>query len=264
MFDFMRAERPAGWVSEREACSDWFNSTFKEVDADMIESPESDRYLRCRDLPEEGSTISQYGEYGQEERFSFTVSVIDIAREIVIAEDENGEALEMPFDELANLDGRPMWNAMWAIDGEPSYEEIQEFNECGISVYEDDDGDWYFGIDGCGYDFYDAHWIKLYRKSGICWHSTEDKWLGELKRRVSSYVEMCADIPKDITWGDRHDLVKDAVEAALDPGRIERIARRHLRHLKIRQFFKRTDSVLTLDLPKCKYPRFRRRVSACD
>lgn len=264
MFDFNRAERPAGWVSEREACSDWFNSTFKEVDADMIESPESDRYLKCRDLPEEGSTISQYSEYGQEERFSFTVNAIDVAREIVIAEDDSGEVLEMPFDELSSLDGRPIWNAMWVIDGEPSYEEIQGFNECGISVYEDDDGDWYFGIDGCGYDFYDAHWIKLYRKYGICWHSTEDTWLDELKRRISSYVEMCADIPKDITWSDRHDLMKDAVETALDPNRIERIARRHLRHQKIRQFFKRIGSLLIPDLPKFKHSRSRYRVSACD
>ncbi len=157
-----------------------------------------------------------------------------------------------------------MWNAMWVIGGGPSYEEIQEFNECGISVYEDDDGGWYFGIDGCGYDFYDAHWIKLYRKYGICRHSTEDAWLGELKRRISSYVEMCSDIPKDITWSDRHDLMKDAVEAALNPSRIERIARRHLRHLKFHQFLKRIGSVLTLDLPKCKYPRSRRRVFACD
>lgn len=264
MFDFNRAERPAGWVSEREACSNWFNSTFKEVEADMIESPESDRCLRCRDLPEEGSTISQYGEYGQEERFSYTVNMVDTARQVVIATDEDGEVLEVPFDELANLDGRPMWNAMWVINGEPSYLEIQEFNECGISVYEDGDGGWYFGIDGCGYDFYDAHWIKLYREYGMCWHSTEDDWLDELRRRVSSYVEMCADVPKGITWSDRHDLIKDAVDAALDPGRIERITRRHLRHLKIRQLFKKFGSMLARGFLKSKHLGFGHHVSACD
>ncbi|WP_314039442.1 hypothetical protein [Slackia exigua] len=133
MFDFKRSEMPAGWVTEREACNKWFNSTFKQIDVDMIESMESDRYLWCRDLPEEGSTISQYGEYGQEERFSYAISIVDGVREIVVAEDEEGEVLDVPFDELANLDGRPMWNIMWLIDGEPSPQEIQEFNECGIS-----------------------------------------------------------------------------------------------------------------------------------
>lgn len=264
MFDFKRAERPAGWVTEREACSDWFNSTFKEVDVGAIESPEYDRYLRCRNLPEEGSTISQYGEYSQEDRFSYTIGVVDTMREIVVAQDEDGDVVVIPFDEIENLDGRPMWNAMWVINGEPSYQEIQEFNECGISVYEDEDGDWYFGIDGCGYDFYDAHWVKLYREYGICWHSTEDSWLRELERRVTSYIEMCADVPKGITWSDRNDLMKDAADAVLDPTRIEKIANRGLRHLKMRRFVNKVASMLAGDLPRGKHLGFRHPVSACD
>ena len=30
-----------------------------------------------------------------------------------------------------------------------------------------------FGIDGAGYDFYEDHWIPLYKERGIQWHDKE-------------------------------------------------------------------------------------------
>lgn len=93
MFDFKRVDEPAGWVSEKEACKEWLNSSFREIDADAIESLEDGLYLRCRDLPEEGSTISRYGEYGREDRFAYTVREVDLESEVVIAEDEDQERI---------------------------------------------------------------------------------------------------------------------------------------------------------------------------
>lgn len=43
--------------------------------------------------------------------------------------------------------------------------------DCGFRIYESDDfGGYIFGIDGAGYDFYDAHWIPLYKARGLRWH----------------------------------------------------------------------------------------------
>lgn len=263
MFDFARAERPASWMTESEACRKWFESTFKPISVDAIESSDNDHYLRCRDLPEVGSTISLYGEYGCEERFYYTVTGVDIGKEMVFAEGENGEEITIPFVELANLDDSPIWNTVWVLDDEPTYQELQELNDCDISVYEDCDGNWYFGIDGANYDFYEKHWLKLYRRRGICWHSTQDLWMGELEERISSYVEMCAEMPTDITWKDRSDVLRDAVDVVLDPKGIERFVRRRLRAIRLKQVLSKLDRVVSgKGSRRSRKPR--RLVPACD
>lgn len=264
MFDFKRAEKPAGWVSEMEACRKWFDSCFKEVDADMVESFENDRFLKCLDLPAKGTSISSYGEFGLNEPFPYYVSGIDLDREVIKAEAKNGTALEIPIEDLKNQEGGPDQNELWILDEKPTPHEIKEFNDCGVSVYKDDEDNYYLGIDGYGYDPYETHWIKLYRAYGICMHSTEDDWLDELRHRVSSYVEMCADIPKDLTRSNRRNLMKELVDATLDPNRIERITKQHLQCLRVHRFFKRTSSMLAGDRPKSKHLGREHHVSSCD
>ena len=73
----------------------------------------------------------------------------------------------------------PMWGTMWQFgDSADDYwlEEmggIQVMSECGFRIYESDEWGYFFGIDGAGYDFYEAHWIPLYRKRGLQWHDPE-------------------------------------------------------------------------------------------
>ena len=50
---------------------------------------------------------------------------------------------------------------------------IKVMSDCGFRIYESDDWGYFFGIDGCGYDFYEAHWIPAYRKRGLQWHDPE-------------------------------------------------------------------------------------------
>lgn len=132
---------------------------------------------------------------------------------------------------------------MWVLDSKPSPQEIQEFNDCGISVFEDEDGGWYFGVDGCGYDFYEAHWIDLYRHLGICHHSTENQWLEDLSCRICSYIEMCAEIPADVSWRDRHRLLGDVAKQVLGVRQIERAMKSRLRRLRLRKIF---DGIVTM------------------
>ena len=73
----------------------------------------------------------------------------------------------------------PMWGTMWAFgdsidnwwleDGG-----LQIMADCGFRIYEQEDYDYIFGIDGAGYSFYDEHWIPLYKARGLKWHKEED------------------------------------------------------------------------------------------
>ena len=43
-------------------------------------------------------------------------------------------------------------------------------SECGFRIYENDEIGYFFGIDKAGYDFYESHWVPLYKKRGLLWH----------------------------------------------------------------------------------------------
>ena len=59
----------------------------------------------------------------------------------------------------------PMWGTMWSFGDSADdwwLEEgdgIQALSECGFRIYEHEEFGYFFGIDGCGCDFYEAHWL---------------------------------------------------------------------------------------------------------
>ncbi|NUJ17419.1 hypothetical protein FKN04_12620 [Bacillus glycinifermentans] len=69
----------------------------------------------------------------------------------------------------------PIWETMWTFKHE--YDEVwakknlDKMKECGFWVYESKELGLFFGIDGGGYDFYDSHWIPLYKARGLKYHS---------------------------------------------------------------------------------------------
>ena len=71
-----------------------------------------------------------------------------------------------------------MWGTMWTfsedLDEDWVRENLDKVAKCGFRIYEDyKTGDIYIGIDGAGYNFYEAHWIPLYEARGLKWHSDE-------------------------------------------------------------------------------------------
>lgn len=78
--------------------------------------------------------------------------------------------------EVDRDDWFPMYGTMWAFGSmfDTSWLEdqknLQAMANCGFRIYEQEDYDYIFGIDGCGYDFYEAHWIPLYKARGLHWH----------------------------------------------------------------------------------------------
>lgn len=83
----------------------------------------------------------------------------------------------------------PMWGTMWAfgeqldndwLDGKYCENGLQAMADCGFRIYEQEDYGYIFGIDGAGYDFYEAHWIPLYKARGLHWHKEESDVVGTL------------------------------------------------------------------------------------
>lgn len=99
---------------------------------------------------------------------------------------DDGTAVEVGEDdfEVDRDDYLPMWGTMWSFrDSADNWwleedDGIRIMSECGFRVYESEEFGYFFGIDGAGYSFYEAHWIPLYRKRGLQWHDVDED--GEL------------------------------------------------------------------------------------
>lgn len=82
--------------------------------------------------------------------------------------------LTTPENEYNYTDFLPMWGTMWtfgeSLDEDWARGNIEIMQECGFRVYESDDFGIIFGIDGAGYNFYESHWIPLYKARGLKWH----------------------------------------------------------------------------------------------
>ncbi len=69
----------------------------------------------------------------------------------------------------------PIWGTMWAftrhIDNIWLQEEgLEAMAKCGFRIFEQEDYGYIFGIEGAGYDFYEAHWVPLYKARRLKWH----------------------------------------------------------------------------------------------
>ena len=82
--------------------------------------------------------------------------------------------------EVLHDDFLPMWGWMWSFKDNLDEEWLTDHNgiklmsECGFRVYESNKWGYFFGIDGCGYDFYANHWCPLYKARGLQWHENAE------------------------------------------------------------------------------------------
>ena len=68
-------------------------------------------------------------------------------------------------------------------------------------MYESGEFGYFFGIDGAGYDFYECHWIPLYKARGLQWHDemTESgSYVIDEYRRSELYAGLLSYIVNDI------------------------------------------------------------------
>lgn len=126
----------------------------------------------------------EYEEYGKIEAY-------DGETEMFLVNLDNGEQVQVDESdmELTQDDDLPMWGTMWSFgdsaddwwlsDGEG----ISIMSECGFRIYEHEEYGYFFGIDGAGYDFYEAHWIPLYKARGLKWHDEAAEKEYQMRRK---------------------------------------------------------------------------------
>ena len=91
---------------------------------------------------------------------------------------DDGNTVEVGVDdfEVDRDSYLPMWGTMWSFgDSCDDYwleemDGIKKMSECGFRIYEHEEFGYFFGIDGCGYSFYEEHWLPLYKVRELHWH----------------------------------------------------------------------------------------------
>ena len=101
----------------------------------------------------------------------------------IVAVDYNHDnTQEYSFDDICSEPESylPMWSTMWTFGDQCDRNwlengGLQLMAECGFRIYECDELGYVFGIDGCGYSFYNEHWIPLYEARGLKWHDESEE-----------------------------------------------------------------------------------------
>lgn len=87
----------------------------------------------------------------------------------------NDETEDITYDELPMKGSQLAWPCahsylFWSSDADWNGF-VEAADQAGFLVFEHPEINGYFlGIDGGGYDFVDAHWVKLYNNLGLRWH----------------------------------------------------------------------------------------------
>lgn len=167
------------WVSEFSKFPQDMIQKLMSVDIDSwheVTKPSVGRRVYAFNLPEEKPDGTPYdgtenfGEVSECVNEDTYIVQLDDGESIMVKEDD------VELDEDSSL---PMWGWLWQFgDSADDYwlEEmggIQIMSDCGFRIYQNEEWGYFFGIDGCGYDFYEAHWLPLYRKRGLQWHDPD-------------------------------------------------------------------------------------------
>lgn len=174
-------------LTVKEATERWVNE-FSRFPHDMIEKLMSFDMDSWREVtvPATGDNISIWN-LPDEDAEGNMLDTIDDSGEIIeyvegkdlyLVRLNDGSKVLLAEDdfEVKQYELLPMWGWMWQFDDSADYYWLEELDgvramsECGFRVYKHEEWGYFFGIDGCGYDFYEVHWIPLYKNRGLQWH----------------------------------------------------------------------------------------------
>lgn len=173
---------PKTGMTIREATEEWVNRDMNEIDSEMIRTLMEYEYLDWTNVtpPQVGDSIyisfdTKGSGDGKITGITFDNSgekqyniELDDGREVTAYRDE----LEVVRDcEL------PIWGTLWSFkdpcDANWLEDNLETMAECGFTIIHSDKFGYFFGIDGAGYGFYEAHWIPLYKARGLHWHDED-------------------------------------------------------------------------------------------
>lgn len=158
------------------------------------------------DIPDELDTLEHGGEIDSYDKKNGTY-IIELYDGKKLSCSKND--FEIEYDNAL-----PIWGAMWSFgDGIDDWwleekDGIEIMSECGFRIYESDEFGYFFGIDGAGYDFYEAHWIPLYKARGLQWHDSAAEQKYQMERR--GYTK--GRLGKDLCWMDGDRVVEEVID----------------------------------------------------
>ena len=156
------------WVSTFNAYPRDMISLLMEAEPDdwrEVTAPDEGDRVYVLSTGERGEVVKSYG------NGKYRVEIEDTDEDVDKAVNVDQEDLEVEYEDLL-----PMWRKIWGF-GDDSDEDwlekedgIRVMSECGFRIFHHDEWGYFFGIDGAGYNFYEAHWIPLYKARGLHWH----------------------------------------------------------------------------------------------
>ena len=164
-------------VTKREAAEMWANEFDAIPESVLVKLQELSGYSDIEEItpPALYDRVDVFSE-GEEGEI---IDITDDGEYIVKLDNDETVTLENDNFEVLKEYGLPMWNTLWSFsdscDINWAENHLQEIANCGFKIYQSEDYGIIIGIDGCGYDFYESHWIPLYNARGLHWHDVEEE-----------------------------------------------------------------------------------------
>ena len=169
-----RLEAARAWVRE-------FNAIPQSVVCKLMQLDEDEVYEVTP--PSVGDAVFVFGSRPDDGVIESTKKIDDLMWYTIRL--SNGVLIELTLDDFCidPCEQLPMWGTMWAFS-DPTDQEwidgylgnhLQEMADCGFRIYQQEDYGYIFGIDGAGYDFFEQHWIPLYKARGLRWSEEDEK-----------------------------------------------------------------------------------------
>ena len=161
----------------REAAEEWvreFNAIDQGMIAKLMEHEPNDWSEVTK--PSACDRVYVY-EVDGEEHYGEIEKFVEEDEKYLIELDDGNKVTVSDGDFEVCYDGLlPMWGTMWSFGDSCDEWWLEEDNgievmsSCGFRIFSSEEFGYFFGIDGAGYDFYEAHWVPLYKKRGLRWH----------------------------------------------------------------------------------------------
>jgi len=150
-------------LNEKEACELWVRRDFSMIPVSLIEKAYESNYFE--DIEILAPTLDDYREeYKKDNEYCESDCDECCSDDCLISYEEHYPKI-------------PMWGWVFVPDDPCDHEWLRKYPgiaaDCGFIVYETEEIGVYLGVNGAGYDFYESHWIPLYRARGLKWHDND-------------------------------------------------------------------------------------------
>lgn len=181
-----------------DAAHEWvreFNAISRGI-IEILMAHDPDSWLEVT-LPTVGDRVYMLEATGGNPAQEGEITEIWKASDIYTIHLDNGNSINLTQEEFeVQYDNvLPMWGTMWSF-GDICDEDwlmdvgLRAVSNCGFRVFKSDDFGYFFGIDGAGYDFYEAHWEPLYKARGLKWHDPAAERTRQMKLKGYHIVSL--------------------------------------------------------------------------